>query len=104
MIPALIVIDSHTLEVKFEECTVCHTDLESSEDLVNIRMEGSLIDYDGNGDMEEGIMAEIQGLQAMLFAAMQAYSQRGIRYRGRSMIHMPTPTSSLTTDADGAVS
>jgi hypothetical protein len=66
--------DSHTLEVKFEECTQCHTDLESSEDLANIRMEGSLIDYNGNGDLEEGIMAEIQGLQDMLYQAMQAYA------------------------------
>ena len=64
----------HTLEVRFEECTMCHSDLESAEDLVNIRMPGSLVDYNGNGDMEEGIVAEIAGLQEMLYAAMQAYS------------------------------
>jgi len=66
--------DTHTLEVKFEECTACHSDLESTEDLANIRMFGSLVDYNGNGDMEEGIMAEITGLQEMLYQAMQAYS------------------------------
>ncbi len=64
----------HTLEVRFEECIQCHTDLTSSEDLVNIRMPGSLVDYDGDGDMEEGIMAEIQTLQEMLYQAMQAYA------------------------------
>jgi hypothetical protein len=64
----------HTLEVRIEECTQCHTDLTSAEDLANIRMFGSLVDYNGNGDMEEGIMAEIQGLQEMLFQAMQAYA------------------------------
>jgi len=64
----------HTLAVKYEECTVCHSDLEGPEDLVNIRFPGSLADYNGNGDLEEGIMAEIEGLQAMLYAAMQSYS------------------------------
>lgn len=64
----------HTLQVRFEECTACHTDLESPEDLVNIRMQGSLVDYDGDDDLEEGIMAEIQGLQEMLYQALQAYA------------------------------
>ena len=66
--------DSHTLKVKYEECTACHSDLEGPEDLVNIRWLGSLVDYNGNGDLEEGIMAEIQGLQAMLAEAMALYS------------------------------
>jgi len=66
--------DTHTLEVKFEECTACHSSLESAEDLVDIRMMGSLVDYNGNGDLEEGIMAEISGLQDMLYQAMQAYA------------------------------
>jgi hypothetical protein len=66
--------DQHTLQVRFEECTQCHQDLTSEEDLVNIRMPGSLVDYDGDSDLEEGIMAEIQGLQEMLYGAMQAYS------------------------------
>ena len=66
--------DPHTLEVQFEDCTTCHTGLESAEDLPNIRMFGSLVDYNGNGDIEEGIQAEIAGLQDALYQAMQAYS------------------------------
>jgi hypothetical protein len=66
--------DQHTLQIRFEECTQCHQDLTGPEDLVNIRMPGSLVDYDGDGDLEEGIMGEIQGLQEMLYGAMQAYS------------------------------
>jgi hypothetical protein len=54
--------DQHTLEVRFDECTQCHQGLESSEDLVNIRMPGSQVDYDGDGDMEEGIVGEINAL------------------------------------------
>ena len=64
----------HTLEVKVDECSVCHTGVSSVEDLVDIRMPGSLVDYDGDGDMQEGIMAEIEGMQEMLYTAMQAYS------------------------------
>ena len=36
-------------------------------------MAGSLVDYDGDGDMEEGVYYEIEGLQEMLYEAMQAY-------------------------------
>jgi hypothetical protein len=64
----------HTLEVNVEQCSMCHTDVETVEDLVNVRMPGSLVDYDGDGDMEEGIMAEIQGMQELLYGAMQAYA------------------------------
>ena len=64
----------HTLEVKVEECTACHTDVSSAEDLVNIRMPGSAVDYDGDGDTDEGIIFEIEGLQEMLSEAMNAYS------------------------------
>ena len=64
----------HTLEVKVDECSACHEGATSAEELVNIRMVGSLVDYDGDGDMEEGIMFEIEGMQEILYGAMQAYS------------------------------
>jgi hypothetical protein len=64
----------HTLEVEFEECTGCHTDLDSPEDLVDIRMAGSLVDYDGDGDMTEGVYYEIETMREMLYQAMQTYT------------------------------
>lgn len=64
----------HTLEVEFDECTACHTDLREPDDLLDLRMEGSLVDYDGDGDIEEGIFYEIEDMRAMLYQAMQAYS------------------------------
>jgi len=64
----------HSLEVKVELCSECHTNVASEEDLVNIRMQGSLEDYDGDGDVAEGIAGEIATLQETLMAAMQAYS------------------------------
>jgi hypothetical protein len=66
--------DQHTLELKLDECAVCHTDAASAEDLVNVRMAGSLADYDGDGDIEEGIYFELEGLQEMLYTAIQAYA------------------------------
>ena len=33
-----------------------------------------LVDYNGNGDIEEGIAAEIEGLRDALYAGMQAYA------------------------------
>lgn len=66
--------DPHTLEVKFDECTACHTNLREADDLVDIRMEGSLVDYDGDGDVEEGIYYEIEGMRDLLYQAIQAYS------------------------------
>lgn len=64
----------HTLEIQVEKCTTCHEDVENSEDLHDIRMPGSFIDYDGDGDMEEGIAGEIAGMQEMTYAAIQAYA------------------------------
>ncbi len=67
--------DQHTLEVKVTLCQECHTNVKSVDDLVNIRMNGSLVDYNGNGDITEGIAAEISGLQATLMQAIQAYAK-----------------------------
>ena len=62
--------NSHTLELKVEECAACHTDADPKD----IRMAGSLVDYDGDGDMSEGIYYEMMGLQEALYGAMQAYA------------------------------
>lgn len=66
--------NSHTLEVRVEECADCHEDVEAVEDLRDVRMEGSLMDYDGDGDVDEGIFFEVEGLQESLMANMQVYA------------------------------
>ena len=66
--------DMHTLEIKLDQCQACHTGVESVEDIANIRMNGSLVDYDGDGDMEEGIYYEIEGMRDLLWQAMTAYT------------------------------
>lgn len=65
--------DPHTLEIKIDVCMECH-EVEDVEGLKDVRMPGSAVDYDGDGDLEEGVYYEIQGLQEQLYAAMQAYA------------------------------
>ena len=95
--------DMHTLEVNLQECQACHTDVETAEDLVNIRMAGSLVDYDGDGDMEEGVYYEIEGLRDMLYSAMQAYS---LEVSGKMIAYNEAayPYFFIDTDADGTLS
>jgi hypothetical protein len=64
----------HTLELNLEQCATCHTDVKSVEDIATIRMAGSEADYDGDGDVEEGVQAEVAGVQEVLFAAIQSYA------------------------------
>jgi hypothetical protein len=67
--------NSHTLELDVQKCATCHTGVKTTEDLAKIRMNGSLVDYNGNGDAKEGIQAEMTGLQAKLLTAIQAYAK-----------------------------
>ncbi len=66
--------DPHSLEMNLEACATCHEGVETAEDLAGIRMAGSLMDYDGDGDAEEGIGDEYAGLQEKLLEAIQAYA------------------------------
>ena len=72
--------DPHSLEVKKDKCVTCHTglDLTTKETLATtlheIRMKGSLVDYDGDDNITEGIYAELEGVKAKLMQVMQAYA------------------------------
>jgi hypothetical protein len=93
--------NQHTLEVRIETCKECHTNVTSTEDLKNVRMQGSLEDYNGNGDVAEGIAAEIAGLQGTLYSAIQAYAKdvagTGLVYDGAAY-----PYWFADADGDGA--
>jgi hypothetical protein len=58
----------HTLEVRVDECAECHGEGEPQ----GYRMFGSSVDYDGDGDIEEGVSFEIVGLQEILFSQLEA--------------------------------
>jgi hypothetical protein len=66
--------DPHTLKVKVDECSVCHEGIATVDDLKNIRQVSSAKDYDGDGNLQEGIYYEIEGLQETLLAQIQAYA------------------------------
>jgi hypothetical protein len=90
----------HTLELKLDECSVCHSGVSSTDDLKDIRMAGSLVDYDGDGDISEGIYYEIEGLREMLYQGVQAYASEvagtAIAYDAHAYPYFFTDT-----DADG---
>jgi hypothetical protein len=69
--------DPHTLQVKVDECALCHGDgVKEEGGLKNIREpQASAWDYDGDGNKEEGMYYEIEGLQEALMAQIQTYAK-----------------------------
>lgn len=90
--------DQHSLQVKVESCQTCHEGVASVEDFKNVRMNGSLADYDGDGDQEEGIYYELDGLRAMLYSAIQAYAKD---VAGTGIVYDSAAYPYFFTDADG---
>ncbi len=100
--------DQHSLEVRIEECAGCHAGVQKQEDLKKIRMMGSLEDYDGDGDVQEGIAGEIEGLQAKLYQAIQAYAAKAgapiIYYAGANPYFFKDTNGNGQVDPNEAVS
>jgi len=90
--------NSHTLEVKVEECATCHEGVATVEDLRNVRMQGSAVDYDGDGDVTEGIASELTGLQESLYTTIQAYAAD---VAGAPIAYDPNSYPYFFADADG---
>jgi hypothetical protein len=93
--------DAHSLEMNLEACATCHEGVETAEDLAGIRMAGSLMDYDGDGDAEEGIGEEYAGLQEKLGEAITAYATE---VAGADIVYDSSahPYWFADADADGA--
>lgn len=67
--------DPHTLELNLEQCQTCHTDVAAPEDFQKVRLQGSEADYDGDGNVEEGVFEETAGLQEVLYSSIQTYAK-----------------------------
>lgn len=65
----------HSLEVRVEQCATCHQEVKTVEDLKKVRELSSAKDYDGDGNVDEGMYYEIQGLQEALYAQIQTYAK-----------------------------
>jgi len=61
----------HSLEVDLRACNTCHT---GTKDPKDIRYWASLTDYDGDGNIKEGIYYEIADLQAILYDLIKKYA------------------------------
>jgi len=66
--------DAHTLTVEVQKCSACHLGANTQEDLPNIRT--SNIDYDGDGDITEGMAGEVETMQERLLIAMKLYAAK----------------------------
>jgi hypothetical protein len=88
--------DPHSLELKIESCVACHP----GNDLLAVRSAGSLTDYDGDGDITEGIYYEIAGLREKLYNAIQAYAAS---VAGTAIVYdeLAYPYFFIDTDGDG---
>ncbi|MGZ6346990.1 MAG: hypothetical protein ACXWNC_05430 [Anaerolineales bacterium] len=67
--------DQHSLQVKVDQCAECHQGVKTVDDLKNNRENGSLVDYNGNGDTKEGIFYELKGVQDILYGTLQNYAK-----------------------------
>jgi cytochrome c7-like protein len=63
----------HTTKISADNCSVCHREVREEKDFVNVRE--SKGDYDGDGDVKEGIAMEINFLHEALYSAIQSYAK-----------------------------
>ncbi len=75
----------HSLEVNLKACNTCHVGVKDPKD---IRYVGSQVDYDGDGDISEGMYYEIQHIMDKELYAIQTYARtvvgRPIAYGGNT--------------------
>lgn len=64
--------NTHTQQVDPQVCADCHEGVDTLEAIFAIRM--SEVDYDGDGDVTEGLYGEIATMRDALYAAMQQYT------------------------------
>ncbi len=65
--------DAHTTKVRADDCAACHNSAKGGA-LDTIRL--VKVDYDGDGNVNEGLAHEIETLHDALYAQIQAYAER----------------------------
>jgi hypothetical protein len=88
--------NTHALEVRVELCADCHDGVASEEDLRTIRESGD--DFDGDGDTDEGMAAEIDTMREALYAAIQDYAQNTA---GTALVYNTQSYPYFFADANG---
>lgn len=64
--------DPHSLQINIQDCNTCHVGIKDTRD---IRYIGSFEDYDGDGNITEGMYYEIEHLKTYLISAIQDYAR-----------------------------
>ena len=90
--------DQHATQVRVDKCAECHEGVKTVDDLKNNRENGSLVDYNGNGDTKEGIYYELKGLQDILYSSIQMYAKE---VAGTAIVYDPATNPYWFADADG---
>lgn len=94
--------DPHSLALDVASCATCHTGVATLADLRDIRMPGSLVDYDGDGDVTTGIYYELYNLRYVLFGLIQQYAREVV---GRPIGYFDgNPYFFFDTNEDGVIS
>lgn len=90
--------DMHSLAIYPDRCSPCHVTVVTGADLPGIRT--TRIDYDGDGDVREGIRAEVRAYHDALYAAIREYAATVI---GTPIVYAPgrSPFWFVDTDGDG---
>jgi hypothetical protein len=86
----------HTVAVKVNECMGCHKEVTDKASLHLIRV--SKTDYDGTGDVNEGVADEIAHLSDRLYAAIQAYAKT---VAGKPIVYDAATYPYFFTDTNG---
>jgi hypothetical protein len=90
--------DQHSLTVDIEKCGECHTS--GGDDLRSVRVDTT--DYDGDGDIEEGIAFEIEAIHEALYKELITYANDVI---GVAIAYDPGiyPYFFIDTNSNGSV-
>jgi hypothetical protein len=88
--------DIHRQDVFAAECAACHPGVESQDDLISIRLDP--VDYDGDGDIAEGIAGEIDTIRQALYAAIREYASITA---GTPIVYEPHTYPYFFVDSDG---
>jgi len=86
--------DVHTGAPQEDACKTCHGDVAVDD----IRMPSSAADYNGNGDVTEGIRQEYRLLRDALYAQIQAYAKNTV---GTGITYNTDAYPYWFVDADG---
>jgi uncharacterized protein YjdB len=88
----------HTLEVQVAQCGTCHAGVDNLAKAEEIRMPGSGVDFDGDGNIEEGILGEIDTLHAALYVAIKDYAKN---VNGQALVYEPSAYPYFFKDLNG---